>query len=162
MKEAKLITEEKHYVKCRNCDHQFGVGHLMDRETDIKWFCEDCGHGIVLIFKDKKVYIDESFNEKKQKIMYILRYHDIVVGVFGTHGKEGINFSGSQYHFEEGTCSINILTRAEIVFDLQTQDADPHGLFKLMGIVDIEYGQEPEDLFTNKHLNVAVHKALES
>lgn len=61
----------------------------------------------------------------------VLRYHNLILII-----PTDLTREDAAYMFEDKMCSHDVLHQVTSVMDLETADDDPHGMFKVIGVVD--------------------------
>lgn len=157
-KEAEILIETKRFLLCPGCgNHKFYVDDLIgDPNPGLKvqdfgpWRCEKCGAGVegtVEAGVVKAQNLPPDPKHIKHACVVVLRYHKLFLLVdhfyWGKWDQERID--SIKYWFNEHTCPTNFLGEVRTVYNSETHDADPHGVFEfVMAIPSI--GDEEVDL----------------
>lgn len=148
-----LDTYTKSYFR-RDCGpngKEFVVSHLTSgRNTWGPWYCDYCHcswSGIVN--SEGKLEAEKSTIRTARKIVALLRLDyqperpiHIMATTYEFNGKRE-DVDAHRCFFEEHTCPINILTRAEKIY--VGKDDDEHGLFRLVGLCQETWPQDYQE-----------------
>ncbi len=142
-----IVTETLHYVLCPHCQKgKSRICHLFGQKISFgPWFCDECGTGFVGTVDDRKVTVEVCKTRKDISTVF-LRRDNLVLVVEGMDW--GHEESNSKFYYEQHTCPTNYLSSTREVFDLDTGEADPHGIFTFVG--EVPEIEEPADIDINK------------
>ncbi len=134
MTEVKPVPVTQHYVPCPWCGANSGtVDHLLNQNTETRWYCDACGEKIALTFKDGRMFTGKVPGERKSKTLVLLRNGDIGLVVEGMSFEDNPS-GGDAYFYNEHTCPTNYLKHVKVIIDLKRGDTDPHGIFQFVAV----------------------------
>lgn len=131
MVETKPYEETKKYAICPECGKPTStVDHLLDKTTEIWWYCDECGAQYHLKFENGKMFIGKTDKRTDRKLV-LLRHGNVALIV------EGMKFSDHEsnddYFYNEHTCPTNFMRNVKMIIDLRNMNNDPHGIFEYVG-----------------------------
>lgn len=158
MSRAELKT--RRYFSCPNgCDHELSVEHLFHgvlavtaeypRRTAGPWYCDVCGQGWRLSYDHESIDVEpydggagnRGFGrDGKRRWQWVVlelppQREPVRFKVRGMRFSPEINEENVRYYYEEHTCPVNWL--AEVNEVRIGEDADPHGLWRVVEVSDL-------------------------
>lgn len=139
MKKVNTIMEIKHFVECPHCGKSTSrIDHLFNEENKTSswgpWYCDECGGAYKGEVRDKEVFIEPIYGDRKNKCLVFLKNANVLLVVEGMYFNGDFDPENKRYFYEEHTCPTNYLG-VEMVVDLNDGDTDPHGIFEFVGAI---------------------------
>jgi len=134
LQKANIIEKTKHHVECPHCHKPAGtIDHLIGRNIDTSWYCDNCG-GRYRLVMGKGTVFTEPLDERIDPTLVFLRNGDVLLAVKGrefTAGGKATALEGhEEYFYNTHTCPTNFMGEVEAVIDMRTGNDDPHGIFE--------------------------------
>jgi len=150
-----INTEE--YIVCPNCNYNraFSISQFKNISKQLlheyTWVCDICGQHVKISFDENSEMEIEKVG--KDVLTYVLLKFDSTEPLYAIiTANHNTNVDEIKYIYEEHSCPTNWLR--DITTLIHDVDTDPHGIFKVMSILQMEDeysidfdGMDSEEIF---------------
>ena len=150
MEKVETLIEVKHLIKCPHCESsKTRIDHLFTKENKSisfgPWYCDECGKAYKGEVIGCDVFIEKIKDKRKDKCIVFLKNSNVLIAIKSYYYDGKIENEKFMNFYNQHTCPTNYLG-VEMVFDLNENEIDPHGIFEFVSVVEWFDTESVEDI----------------